>query len=100
MSTREIHSISPISRRVFLRGAGVAVALPWLESLPVWGGASITPEGQTPPKRFVVQFMGTGISPGNWWAKGEGAQMELGPSLTPLEPFKAKMNVIDRKSVV
>ncbi|MEP6755420.1 MAG: DUF1552 domain-containing protein, partial [Chthonomonadales bacterium] len=83
-----------VSRRIFLKGAGVVVALPWMESLPVWGGAAITPEGQTPPKRFVVQFMGTGISPGNWWAKGEGAQMELGPSLTPLEPFRAKMNVI------
>jgi hypothetical protein len=24
------------SRRTLLRGAGVAMALPWLESIPVW----------------------------------------------------------------
>jgi hypothetical protein len=29
-----------ISRRVVLRGAGVAMALPWLESLNVWGAAA------------------------------------------------------------
>ena len=27
-----------IDRRTFLRGVGVAMALPWLESIPVWGG--------------------------------------------------------------
>jgi hypothetical protein len=26
-----------LSRRRFLRGTGVVMALPWLESLPVWG---------------------------------------------------------------
>ena len=29
--------IHPFSRRAFLRGVGVSMALPWLESLPVWG---------------------------------------------------------------
>ena len=27
----------PFSRRTLLRGLGVTMALPWLESLPVWG---------------------------------------------------------------
>jgi len=86
-------SLRPVSRRVFLRGAGVAVALPWLESLPVWGQAA---EAQSaPPKRFVVQFMGTGVCPPNWWAKGEGATMELSQSLQPLESFKTRLNVIN-----
>ena len=31
-----------LSRRTFLRGAGVAVALPWLESIPVWGTETAT----------------------------------------------------------
>jgi hypothetical protein len=48
-----------------------------------------------PPQRFAVLFMGTGISPGRWWAKGSGAQLELSESLAPLEPLKAKLNVID-----
>ena len=85
--------LKPVSRRVFLRGAGVAMALPWLESIPVWGQAA---EAQSaPPKRFVVQFMGTGVCPPNWYAKGEGAAMELSKSLQPLEPFKSKLNVIN-----
>ncbi len=87
---------APVSRRVFLRGAGVVMALPWLESLPVWGEAETalkTPAA--PPKRFVVQFMGTGINPDHWWAKGEGAAMELSKSLQPLAPYAAKLNVIN-----
>ena len=96
MSNKEQKPNRPLSRRIFLHGAGVAVALPWLESIPVWGAASEAPkEPNTPPKRFVVQFMGTGISPPNWWAKGEGETMELSKSLQPLEPYKTKLNVIN-----
>jgi hypothetical protein len=47
------------------------------------------------PKRFVVQFMGTGINPDHWWAKGQGADMVLSKSLSPLEPLKTKLNVIN-----
>src|SRR5438105_9968063 len=85
-----------LSRRIFLKGAGVAMALPWLESVPVWGAT--TPEAKGPsavPKRFVVQFMGCGVNPEKWSAKGEGAAMELSQSLEPLVPFKTKLNVIN-----
>jgi len=86
---------SGLSRRTFLRGAGVVMALPWLESIPVWGG---TVRGNSPPphpKRFAALFMGTGINPPNWWAKGSGEAMELGSCLQPLAPLRAKLNVID-----
>ena len=86
-----------ISRRTFLRGTGVVMALPWLESLPVWGAAtaSATPDAPTPyPQRFAAVFMGNGINSQHWWAKGAGAEMELGKTLKPLEPFRAKLNVI------
>lgn len=75
-----------MTRRTFLRGTGVTMGLPWLESM-----AATTAS----PQRFAVLFMGTGISPGRWWAKGSGAGMELGESLKPLEPLKTKINVID-----
>lgn len=73
------------------------MALPWLESLPVWGAAtaSATPDAPTPyPQRFAAVFMGNGINSQHWWAKGAGAEMELGKTLKPLEPFRAKLNVI------
>ena len=93
MSNEAAKTKQALSRRLFLHGTGVAMALPWLESVPVWG-APLSPT-QAPPKRFVVQFMGTGISPNNWGAKGEGDQMELAKSLQPLEPLKSKLNVIN-----
>jgi hypothetical protein len=38
--------------------------------------------------------MGNGINSQHWWAKGSGTDMELGKSLEPMAPLKAKMNFI------
>jgi len=81
---------SKIDRRTVLRGAGVAMALPWMESLSAWGA-----EGNAVfPKRFAVLFMGCGVNQAHWTAEGSGANMKLGLSLSPLEPVKTKVNVI------
>ena len=91
MTSREFR----ISRRAVLRGVGVSMALPWLESIPVWGEETARRAAATDfPKRFAALFMGNGISPNNWWAKGSGASMELGKTPQPLAPFKTKLNVI------
>jgi hypothetical protein len=84
-----------ISRRTLLKGVGVTMALPWLESLPVWasGAASGTP-ASAPPRRFAALFMGNGISPTNWSARGAGADMELSRSLQPLAALRPRLNVI------
>jgi len=81
------------SRRTFLYGAGVTMALPWLESLPVW--AAETSAAGSFPKRFAVMFMGNGINGNHWWAKGSGADLKLSKTLEPLEPLKKKINVIN-----
>jgi hypothetical protein len=82
-----------ISRRTVLRGLGVTMALPWLESLPAWG---TSPHNAGPfPKRFAVMFMGNGISGNHWWARGLGDEMSLGRSLAPLLPLKRKITVIN-----
>src|SRR4029077_12671550 len=47
-----------LSRRRFLRGTGVVMALPWLESLPVWGAAPMA--AAAAPKRLAFLFMGNG----------------------------------------
>jgi hypothetical protein len=83
---------SKISRRLLLKGLGVSMALPWLESLSLWAGSSAARKA---PRRFACLFIGDGISPPHWWAKGKGAGMELGPSLQALAPFKEKLNVIN-----
>ena len=81
-----------ISRRTVLQGAGVTMALPWLESLSAFA-ATTTPSAF--PKRFAVLFMGNGINEDHWSAEGSGAEMKLSKSLSPLEPLKHKINVID-----
>src|SRR3954464_2865848 len=84
------------SRRRFLRGVGVAMALPWLESIPVWGAEPLKDGTPGPfPKRFAALFMGNGINAKHWWAKGAGANMWLAQSLQPLLPLKQKLNVIN-----
>jgi hypothetical protein len=71
------------------------MALPWLESIPVWG-AELAKDGAPGPfpKRFAALFMGNGINSQHWWAKGSGAEMELGKSLEPMAPLKTRMNFI------
>ena len=86
-----------LSRRTFLRGVGVTMALPWLESVRVWG-ADTPVSANVPaqfPKRFAAIFMGNGINGEHWWAKGEGETMELGRTLEPLSSFRRKLNVIE-----
>ena len=84
-----------VSRRTFLRGVGVAMTLPWLESIPAWGSAPTAGGLPGPfPKRFATLFMACGINSDHWWAKGTGAEMELGKSLEPMAPLKTKMNFI------
>ena len=76
-----------------LRGAGVTMALPWLESLHASGRYAGT--GRRFPKRFAVLFMGNGINEDHWSAEGPGADMVLSKTLAPLEPLKQKINFID-----
>jgi hypothetical protein len=83
-----------ISRRTFLTGVGVTVGLPWLESLPVWGSESASGTPPAAPRRFAALFMGNGINPKHWWAKGSGAGMRLSKSLEPLLPLRPRLNVV------
>ena len=73
------------SRRHFLRGAGVALALPWMESLPVLGA---TKSAAKPPVRFGCVYFSNGVEPAHWWAKGGGQAMEIGPGLAPLQGYR------------
>ncbi len=84
-------------RRVLLRGLGVTMALPWLESLRVWGDeASTSAKGQSqPPVRLAVLFSGNGFHAGQWWAKGTGRDMELGPVLESLTDFRERLLFIN-----
>src|SRR4051812_45750121 len=82
-----------LSRRTFLRGVGVSMALPWLESLPVWGQAGAQ-AAAAPPVRTAVLFAGNGFHSSEWWARGDGRTMELGRVLAPLLPHREKLTFL------
>ena len=75
-----------------LRGLGVTMALPWMESLRVWGDARREArQSSEAPTRMAILFAGCGFHRHEWWAKGEGADMELGKVLHPLNDFRDRM---------
>ncbi len=87
----EMKNTNQTSRRLFLQGAGVALALPWLESLPCFaqdGRASAAANSNKPPLRFAHIYFSNGVEPAHWWAKGEGKDMEFGPAAQPLAPIR------------
>jgi hypothetical protein len=88
---------SQVHRRTFLRGLGVSMALPWMESFPVWGlddkpaSSGSGDKAKAAPLRFAALFSGNGFHSREWWAKGEGKTMELGKVLEPLAPHREKL---------
>lgn len=68
------------------------MALPWLESMRVWGDEAPAARGASEaPVRVAVLFAGNGFHGGEWWAKGEGSAMELGQVLAPLSDFRERL---------
>ena len=88
-----------LARRTFLRGLGVSMALPWMESRNVWAddvapAAGAAAAQASAPTRLAVLFSGNGFHAKDWWAKGEGEAMELGSVLAPLHDFRSRLNFI------
>jgi len=78
-----------INRRSFLRGAGAAVALPWLEAL-----APAMSTTARPPLRLAYFYAPNGIVLDNWRPKAAGALGELLPILKGLEPVKKNILIL------
>lgn len=86
-------SYHQFARRTFLRGLGVSMALPWMESVRVWGDepGGKKASASEAPVRVAVFFAGNGFHGKEWWARGEGKAMELGKVLEPLADFRERM---------
>jgi Protein of unknown function (DUF1552) len=80
-----------ISRRTALRGAGVALGLPWLEAMrPAFGATSQS----RAPLRLAVLYMPNGVNTSLWTPEGEGRDYKLSPTLEPLSDLKPQVTVI------
>src|SRR5690349_8409716 len=78
----------PISRRTLLRGAGVSVALPWLEIMAKAAPEASPTKLAEPPLRMAFMFMPNGVRPDCWTPEGDGEEYQITRHLKPLEPFK------------
>lgn len=86
-----------LSRRALLRGVGVTMGLPCLEAMtPMARSAFAAPtEAAARPVRMAFVFVPNGVIQPKWECQGEGESFELSETLSPLAPFKSKLNVID-----
>ena len=82
-----------LPRRTFLRGMGVTLALPLMESMiPARTLLAQTAARPTPRLGFV--YVPHGAIMDKWTPATEGAGFEFTPILQPLEPFRDRLNVV------
>lgn len=85
---------SRLSRRTVLRGLGVSLALPWLESLaPRAMAATATPIGAS-PRRMAYMFVPNGMHLPDWTPKNHGYAYDLPHILQPLASVQDDVMVI------
>ncbi|MGB1817864.1 MAG: DUF1552 domain-containing protein, partial [Rubripirellula sp.] len=89
---------SRINRRNFLRGSGIALALPWLEATAVAASAT-----QQTPKRFVSVYHPDGVGlplkddpawhDWSWFPRGGERDFQLTKVLDVLEPLRNEITI-------
>lgn len=74
-----------LDRRTVLRGAGVSLALPWLEAMTAPAAQARTAEAA--PARLVAIYLGNGMNMAAWTPETDGA-LVLPPTLASLAPVR------------
>ena len=82
-----------LHRRMFLRGLGTTLALPFLDAMvPAFAAPRL---GATKPVvRMGFLYVPNGIISAGWMPKGEGANFEFNSSMKSLEPFRENTLVL------
>ncbi len=78
-----------LPRRTFLRGAGVTVALPFLDAM-----APALSAKTTAPPRLGFVYVSNGVIQEQWNPSATGENFDLTPILKPLEPVREYINVL------
>ncbi|HXS80279.1 MAG TPA: DUF1552 domain-containing protein [Gammaproteobacteria bacterium] len=82
-----------LSRRTLLRGAGVALALPILESMIPAMGRRAWAAGDA-PRRVAFMYIPHGAVMNRWLPAGASSDLELGPTMQSLVPWRGRLNVV------
>jgi hypothetical protein len=80
-----------LSRRTFLRGAGVAIALPFFEAM--WP-RSARAQSTATARRFLAWFVPNGMHMADWTPAATGAGYALTPILQPLASVRSEVTVL------
>ena len=83
-----------ISRRTVLRGAGVALGLPWLEAMVPSSALAASGKQSGLPVRLAVLYMPNGVNTTTWTPEGQGRDWKLSPTLEPLQDLKEQVLVV------
>ena len=80
-----------LSRRTFLRGSGVSLALPFLDAMiPALSAAPSS------PFRFGAVYFPCGVWPETWHPEAAGSNFAFKPVMQPLEPFRDQLVTISQ----
>jgi hypothetical protein len=82
-----------LSRRTFLRGVGVSIALPFLESM-VPAGTALAQTAAKGRTRFGAIYVPHGATMDKWTPAADGSDFDLSEILQPLAPFRKQVNII------
>ncbi|HLI83265.1 MAG TPA: DUF1552 domain-containing protein [Bryobacteraceae bacterium] len=82
-----------LSRRTFLRGAGVTLALPLLDAM-LPAQTPLVKTAAKPQIRLALCFIPHGAVIDNWTPIGEGSDFDLSRTLMPLAPYKDQLVVV------
>jgi len=92
-----LHPHRPVDRRTLLRGAGVALALPWLESMSA-GSRKVDAAGEITggerPGRAIFCYWGLGLNGRDFTPADAGKRYGLTEILQPLERHRDDFTVI------
>lgn len=83
-----------ISRRTFLRGAGVSLGLPWLEAMVSARPAHGAEFEENPPRRLACLFFPNGVWQPDWIPQQSGSEFTLPFSLEPLAEFRDDLLIL------
>ena len=75
-----------------LRGMGVAMALPWMESM---GAAAPSLRLSEPPLRMAFLFMPNGVRPDHWTPPGDAEDYEITPHLSRVATHKSEFTLLE-----
>ena len=82
-----------LSRRTFLHGTGVTLALPLLESM-VPAATALAQTAATPKTRMGCIYIPHGATMDKWTPASEGTGFAFSEILQPLEAFRGHVNII------